>query len=241
MDTLSLFDDGDLGRVLAVVAHPDDMEYGGAAAVACWTARGVAVAYTIATSGEAGIDSLHPDRARPVREREQREACARVGVEDVRFLGFPDGTVEYSLDLRRAVAGEIRRFRPDTVVTGGFRETWPGGVLNQADHVAVGRAVVDAARDAGNRWVFPELADGGLEPWGGVRTVLAFGSPLAEHAVDVTDGFAAGVASLEAHAEYLAGLGSSAPVPAEMLEEMLGSTGRLVGVRHAVAVEVLRP
>ncbi|MCK6211266.1 PIG-L family deacetylase [Georgenia sp. EYE_87] len=239
MSFLSLFDDGDLARVLAVVAHPDDMEYGGAAAVARWTARGVDVGYAIATSGEAGIDSVPPERARPLREGEQREACARVGVTDLRFLGFPDGTVEYSLDLRRAIAREIRRFRPDAVVTGGFRETWPGGVLNQADHVAVGRAVVDAARDAGNRWVFPELAEGGLQPWGGVRTVLAFGSPLAEHAVDVTDGFAAGVASLEAHAEYLAGLGPSAPVPADMLEEMLGTTGRLVGVRHAVAVEVL--
>jgi len=240
MESLRLFDDAHLARVLAVVAHPDDMEYGGAAAVACWTARGADVAYVIATSGEAGIDSLPPDRARPLREREQREACERVGVTDLRFLGFPDGTVEYSLDLRRAIAAQIRRFRPDTVVTGGFRETWPGGTLNQADHVAVGRAVVDAVRDAGNRWVFPDLADGGLGSWDGVRTVLAFGSPLAEQAVDVSDGFAAGVASLEAHAEYLAGLGASAPVPAQMLDEMLGATGRAVGVRHAVAVEVLR-
>lgn len=241
METLSLFADGDLARVLAVVAHPDDMEYGGAAAVACWTARGVEVAYAIATSGEAGIDSLPPERARPLREREQREACARVGVTDLRFLGFPDGTVEYSLALRRAIAAQIRRFRPDTVVTGGFRETWPGGALNQADHIAVGRAVVDAVRDAGNRWVFPDLADDGLEPWTGVRTVLAFGSPLARQAVDVSDGFDAGVASLEAHAQYLAGLGQSAPVPAEMLEEILGATGRAAGVRHAVAVEVLHP
>jgi LmbE family N-acetylglucosaminyl deacetylase len=239
METLTLFDDADLARVLAVVAHPDDMEYGGAAAVACWTARGVDVAYAVVTSGEAGIDSLPPEQARPLREREQREACARVGVSDLRFLGFPDGTLEYSLDLRRAIAAQIRRFRPDTVVTGGFRETWRGGWLNQADHIAVGRAVVDAVRDAGNRWVFPDLTDAGLEPWNGVRTVLAFGSPLARQAVEVTDGFAAGVASLEAHAEYLSGLGESAPVPAEMLGEMLGATGREVCVAHAVAVEVL--
>jgi LmbE family N-acetylglucosaminyl deacetylase len=241
METLSLFDDADVARVLAVVAHPDDMEYGGAAAVACWTARGAEVAYAVVTSGEAGIDSLPPERAKPLREREQREACARVGVSDLHFLGFSDGTVEYSLELRRAIAGQIRRFRPDTVVTGGFRETWPGGMLNQADHVAVGRAVVDAVRDAGNRWVFPDLARDGLEPWNGVQAVLAFGSPLSGHAVDVTDGFAAGVASLEAHAEYLAGLGESAPSATEMVGEMLGATGRAVGVDHAVAVEVLRP
>ncbi|MPV38774.1 PIG-L deacetylase family protein [Georgenia subflava] len=239
METLTRFDDADLSRVLAVVAHPDDMEYGGAAAVATWRARGVEVGYVLATSGEAGIDSLPPEQARPLREREQREACARVGVSDVRFLGFPDGTVERTIELRRAIAAEIRRFRPDTVVTGAFRETWPGGVLNQADHVAVGHAVLDAARDAGNRWVFPELVDQGHAPWGGVRTVLAVGSPLATHGIDVSDGFAAGVASLEAHEEYLAGLGPEAPVPAEMLAEFLGATGQQLGVRHAVAVEVL--
>lgn len=238
-DGLQPYDDSSLARVLAVVAHPDDMEYGGAAAVARWTARGVDVAYVLATSGEAGIDGVAPAEAGPLRETEQREACARVGVEDVRFLGFPDGTVEYGLPLRRALAAEIRRFRPDTVVTGAFRETWPGGLLNQSDHVAVGRALVDAARDAGNRWVFPDLADDGLEPWNGVRTVLAMASPLATHAIDVTDGFDAGVASLRAHAAYLKGLGPDAPDPADLLDRMLGDAGQRAGVRHAVAVEVL--
>jgi LmbE family N-acetylglucosaminyl deacetylase len=237
--SLEKFDDSTLHRVLAVVAHPDDMEYGGSAAVAVWTGRGVDVAYVLATSGEAGIDSLPPTEAGPLREREQRAACAEVGVQDVRFLGFPDGTVEYGLALRRALCAEIRRFRPDTVVTGSFRETWPGGMLNQSDHVAVGRAVVDAARDAGNRWVFPELAHEGLEPWNGVRTVLAMASPVSTHGIDVTDGFDAAVASLEAHAQYLAGLGTDAPAPRDMLGQILGRGGSEVGTRYAVATEVL--
>jgi LmbE family N-acetylglucosaminyl deacetylase len=237
--TLEPFDDSGLQRVLAVVAHPDDMEYGGAAAVATWSARGVQVAYVLATSGEAGINSLPPAEAGPLREREQREACARVGVDDLRFLGFPDGTVEYGLPLRRALAAEIRRFRPDTVVTGSFREIWPGGMLNQSDHVAVGRSVVDAARDAGNRWVFPDLLEQRLEPWPGVRTVLALASPLATHGLDVTAGFDAGVDSLRAHDAYLAGLGSGAPDPAEFLGSMLGDAGTRLGVPYAVVVEVL--
>lgn len=162
-----------------------------------------------------------------------------MGVDDLRFLGFPDGTVEYGLPLRRALAAEIRRFRPDTVVTGSFRESWPGGMLNQSDHVAVGRAVVDAARDAGNRWVFPDLLDQGLEPWPGVRTVLALASPLATHGIDVTAGFDAGVESLKAHDAYLTGLGSGAPDPAEFLGSMLGDAGAMLGVQYAVAVEVL--
>lgn len=237
--TLERLDDSAVQRVLAVVAHPDDMEYGGAAAVAGWTKRGVQVAYVLATSGEAGIDSMPPAQAGPLREAEQREACRQVGVEDVRFLGFPDGVVEHGLPLRRALAAEIRRFRPDTVVTHNFREYWPGGGLNQADHVAVGRATVDAARDAGNRWVFTDLLDEGLEPWSGVRTVLALASPASTHGLDVTEGFDAGVRSLEAHRVYLEGLGDAAPRPADMLAEMLGEAGRALGVRYAVTAEVL--
>lgn len=238
-ETLPRFDDSGLRRVLAVVAHPDDMEYGGAAAVAQWTARGVDVAYVLATSGEAGISTMSPAEAAPVREGEQREACGRVGVSDVRFLGFPDGTVEYGLSLRRSLAAEIRRFRPDTLVTGAFREVWPGGLLNQADHIAVGRALVDAARDAGNRWLFPDLLDEGLEPWNGASVILAMGSPVPTHALDVSDGFDAGVASLEAHAEYLRALGPDMPAPRDLLDGMLGETGRQLGVRHAIPAEVL--
>jgi LmbE family N-acetylglucosaminyl deacetylase len=238
MTTLELFDDSSVRRVLAVAAHPDDMEYGGAAAVAQWTARGVEVAYALATSGEAGIDSMRPEDAAPLREQEQRAACAVVGVSDLQFLGFPDGVVEYGLPLRRAIAAEIRRFRPDTVVTASFRESWPNGMLNQADHVAVGRAVVDATRDAGNRWVFTDLVDAGLEPWNGVVSLLALGSPSPTHAIDVTKGFDAGVQSLRAHEAYLAGLGSGSPDPGEMLGMFLGETGQQVGVRYALAAEV---
>lgn len=112
-------------------------------------------------------------------------------------------------------------------------------MLNQADHIAVGRAVVDATRDAGNRWLFPDLLEAGLEPWGGVRSVLALGSPAATHVVDVTDGFDAGVASLEAHERYLAALGPAAPQPRAMLEDTLGSFGARAGVRYGLPVEVL--
>ncbi|HEX5534890.1 MAG TPA: PIG-L deacetylase family protein [Actinomycetales bacterium] len=236
---LERFDDRSVSRVLAVVAHPDDMEYGGAAAVAQWRSRGADVAYVLATSGEAGIDSLAPDRAGPLRETEQREACRRVGVHDVRFLGFPDGTVEYGLPLRRAIAREIRRFRPDTVLTSNFRERWPGGPLNQADHVAVGRAVVDAARDAGNRWVFPEHAGEGVHPWNGTRLVLALSSPDATHAIDVSEGFEAGIESLRAHQEYLVGLGEGGAQQEKFVAENLAQVGRTLGTRYALPVEVL--
>jgi LmbE family N-acetylglucosaminyl deacetylase len=223
---------------LVVVAHPDDMEYGGAAATARWVGQGKRVVYTLITSGEAGINGIAPEECGPLREIEQRAACAAVGVTDVEFLGFPDGMLEYGLPLRHAIAASIRRHRPDIVITTNFRETYGGVMLNQADHIAGGRATVDAARDAGNRWVFRDLLAAGLEPWSGVRQVWAGGSPDARHAVDVTDTFDAGLASLRAHTAYLNGLGADAPDPAEMLEGMARQCGTQLGVPMAAAFEV---
>ena len=232
--------DEDWDRALVVVPHPDDMEYGGAAVIARFTGQGKQVVYTLLTSGEAGIDGLAPEESRTVREAEQRAACADVGVTEVEFLGFPDGMLEYGLPLRRAIAASIRRHRPDIVITTNFRETYGGVMLNQADHIAGGRATLDAARDAGNRWVFRDLLDEGLEPWAGVRQVWAAGSPDATHAVDVTDTFAAGLASLHAHRAYLAGLGPDAPDPEEMLEGLARQTGTELGVPMAASMEVLQ-
>lgn len=227
-------------RALCVVAHPDDMEFGAAAAVARWTAQGKTVGYCMVTSGEAGIDSLEPAECRRVREAEQVESARIVGVEHVEFLGLPDGVLEYGVPLRAAIARAVRAFRPDVVVTGNLRETWGGRNLNQADHVATGRAVLDAVRDAGNRWVFPDqLGDpDGLEPWGGVREVWAFGSPQATHGVDTTDTFDAGVASLEAHAAYLDGLGWEHLDAREMLEGFARPVGQRLGVAFGAAFEV---
>jgi LmbE family N-acetylglucosaminyl deacetylase len=115
-------------------------------------------------------------------------------VSDVRFLAYPDGVVEYGLPLRRDIARAIRQARPTIVITGNFHDADAIGTPNQADHIATGRAVIDAIRDAGNRWLFPELLDEGLEPWGGVRAVFVAGSPIAGHGVDVTD-----TVALESH------------------------------------------
>jgi LmbE family N-acetylglucosaminyl deacetylase len=226
-------------RALCVVAHPDDLEFGAAAAVARWTGQGKTVVYCMVTSGEAGIDGMDPSECRAVREEEQRRSGAIVGVETVEFLGQPDGVLEYGVALREVICASVRRHRPEIVITGNFRDTWGGVNLNQADHIATGRAVVDAVRDAGNRWIFREQVDsGGLEPWGGVRAVWAFGSPGAAHGVDTTDTFDAGVASLEAHGAYIDGLGWADFDAREFLEGHARQTGQRMGVALAAAFEV---
>ena len=220
------------GSVLCVVAHPDDVEYGTSAAVASWTSRGVDVAYLLLTRGEAGIDTSPPARTAEVRMREQRAAAAAVGVTEVDFLTHPDGMLVYSLELRRDVARAIRRHRPDAVVVGTWAEEFVAG-LNQADHRVAGLVTLDAVRDAGNRWVFPELLEEELEPWS-PRWLLVTGHPEPTHGVDVT-GYAleGGIASLEAHTEYLAGLPDHPP-PRPMLTGVTALEGRRMGVGHAV-------
>ncbi len=237
VDTLEPLDE-DWERALCVVAHPDDMEFGAAAAVARWTGQGKTVTYCMVTSGEAGIDGMEPDECRRVREAEQIESARIVGVPSVEFLGLSDGVLEYGVELRRYIAREVRKFRPEIVITGNFRDTFGGRNLNQADHIAVGRAVLDAVRDAGNRWVFNDQLVDGLEPWGGVREVWASASPLATHAVDTTETFDAGVASLEAHAAYIAGLGWEHFDAREFLEGFGRQTGQRLGVAFAASFEV---
>jgi LmbE family N-acetylglucosaminyl deacetylase len=222
----------DWTRGMAIVAHPDDMEFGSAAAVARWTGQGKEIVYVMVTSGEAGIDGMAPDETKRVREAEQLEACKAVGVEVCEFLGFPDGVIEYGLPLRAAIAQTVRRHRPEIVMTGNFQPTFFGTRLNQADHIAVGRAVLDGVRDAGNRWVFNDQLADGLEPWGGVRQIWEAASPAARHGVDTTDTFDAGVASLAPHNANIDGRGWESCVPREVLEGF----GRQVGQRLGTQV-----
>jgi LmbE family N-acetylglucosaminyl deacetylase len=229
----------DVERILCVAAHPDDLEYGTAAAVSRWVAAGIEVAYVLVTRGEAGIDGLPPDEVGPLREQEERDGAREVGVEVVEFLdGYRDGTVEHGLPLRRDLARAIRRHRPQLVTSVTHRERFAGGGTNQADHRAVGLACVDAAADAGNRWIFPELVAEGHEPWSGVRAVALAGSPDATHAVDVTGHLDAAVRSLAAHRAYLDGLGDAAPDPDVMLGMMFEAGGARQGVEHAITFEV---
>ncbi|HET7327538.1 MAG TPA: PIG-L deacetylase family protein [Nocardioidaceae bacterium] len=226
-------------RALAVVAHPDDMEFGAAAAVARWTTQGKHVAYCMVTSGEAGIDGMDPARCAQVREAEQISSAGIVGVDEVEFLRLPDGVVEYGVALRAEIARVVRRHRPEIVITNNFRDTWDGArMLNMADHIATGRATLDAVRDAGNRWVFrQQVEDEGLEPWGGVRQVWAAGSPSSQHGVDVTDSFTTGVESLTAHDAYINGLGWTFDAE-EFLEGVCRGAGSRMGVTYGAAFEV---
>src|SRR5689334_24559175 len=231
-DVIPPFADDDFRRVLCVVAHPDDVEYGVSSAVAAWTARGVEVAYLLLTRGEAGMDSSPPERTAPLRMEEQIAGSRAVGVAEVEFLDHPDGVLEYGLGLRRYIARVIRRRKPYAVVAGSWDVEVVIG-LNQADHRVAGLAAVDALRDAANRWVFPELLDEGLKPHS-TRWLLVGGDPRPTHGVDVTgEPLERGIASLEAHGGYLAGIPGHPP-PSVLIPAITAMQGGAMGVPNAV-------
>ncbi len=231
-DLVPPFPDDAFQRVLCVVAHPDDVEYGTSSAVAAWTARGIEVAYLLLTRGEAGMDAMAPGETAQLRVREQVAGSTAVGVSQVDFLHYPDGVLVYSLALRRDIARVIRRFRPDAVLVGSWEVEFVAG-LNQADHRVAGLAALDAVRDAGNRWVFPELLAEELEPWS-PRWLLVGGDSRPTHGVDVTgEPVEQGIASLEAHREYLAGIPGHPP-PRLMISGITAMQGRRMGVGNAV-------
>lgn len=195
----------DWQRALVVAAHPDDIEYGIAAAVAVWTAAGKDVHYLLATRGEAGLAGVPPEVAGPLREDEERRSAAVVGVSRLEFLDHRDGVLVAGPELRRDLAGAIRRHRPELVVTGYFGATWsPPGMspanLNSADHRALGQSVLDAVADAGNEWIFRDLAE---PPWSGVRYIAVQEMTEPPHELHVTGEVDRAVASLMEHRRYL--------------------------------------
>jgi LmbE family N-acetylglucosaminyl deacetylase len=195
-------DDADIARILTITAHPDDVDFAAAGTVALWTDGGIEVIYCVVTDGDAGgQDEDFPRAEMPaLRRAEQIAAAKAVGVHDVRFLGYPDGRVEATLDLRRDLARVIRQVRPGRVVCPSPERNYPRIGISHPDHRAVGSAALDAVYpDARNPFAFPELREReGLAPWK-VREVWIAGSPSPTHFVDVTATFGRKIAALRAH------------------------------------------
>ena len=191
----------DIERALVITAHPDDVDYGAGGTVATWTRAGIEVRYVIATSGDAGgfDDDFPRAEMAALREREQRDAAAAVGVTEVTFLRYPDGQLYPTLDLRRDLSREIRRFRPQRVLTQSPEINWDRIYASHPDHRAAGEAALNAVYpDARNPYTFPELREAGFEAWT-VPEVWMMAGNHSNHSVDVTDAYDAKIAALRAH------------------------------------------
>jgi LmbE family N-acetylglucosaminyl deacetylase len=192
----------DLSRVLTVTAHPDDVDFGAAGTVASLVAQGIEVTYCICTDGDAGgFDPAVPRSEIPgIRRAEQLAAAKAVGVTDVRFLGYQDGRLSATQDLRRDISRVIRQVRPNLLIMQSPERNWDRLPGSHPDHLAAGEAAICAVYpDARNPWAHSELlADEGLEPWA-VKQVWIMSHPTSDHFVDITDHFDAKLAALRAH------------------------------------------
>ncbi len=197
-----MLEDNEVQRVLVVTAHPDDVDFGAAGTVASWTKAGVEVTYAIVTNGDAGgFDPAVPRSEIPaIRQAEQRAAAAATGVTDVRFLGYKDGELTVTHDLRRDISRVIRQVRPQRLLTQSPERNWARLPASHPDHLAAGEATVQAVYpDARNPFAHPTLLqDERLDAWT-VPELWLMGSATNDHWVDITDTFDAKIAALRAH------------------------------------------
>ncbi|MEX2289403.1 MAG: PIG-L deacetylase family protein [Mycobacteriales bacterium] len=197
-------------RALVVTAHPDDVDFGAGGTVASWTAEGIEVSYCICTDGDAG--GFDPDVPRRdiagIRRAEQQAAAKEVGVEDVTFLGYPDGRLTITHELRRDLSRVIRQKRPQRMMIQSPERNWERISASHPDHLAAGEAAISAVYpDARNPFAHLDLAGEGLPAWT-VDEVWVMGGTAAgpNRSVDVTDTFERKLAALRAHASQTAHL-----------------------------------
>src|SRR5690554_2232985 len=223
-------------RVLVVAAHPDDIEFGVAGSVAKWIAAGAEVTYLIVTDGSAGSNDpgVDPDELAARRRAEQQAAAEVLGVKDVRFLGFRDGTLEPTLEVRKAMTRVIREVRPDRVVTQDPTAVFVEGIyVNHPDHRAAGEATVYATfPSAGTRPIFPELLDEGYEPHS-VKELYLMLTLEPTHAVDITDAMDRKLEALFKHESQLG------PDIEEWVRQMSREMGNLAGCEYAEVYRVI--
>ncbi len=199
-------DDSEIKKVLVVSAHPDDSDFGASGTIASWIGQGIQVSYCICTNGDqGGEESGIPVEEMPAtRQREQRAAGAAIGVTDITFLNYRDGSLEPTLGLRKDIVRAIRIAQPDRMVIQSPERNWERIGASHPDHLAAGEAAIQAVYpDARNPFAFPDLMDAGLQPWR-VKEVWVTAHASPDHFVDITDYFHLKMAALHSHVSQTA-------------------------------------
>jgi LmbE family N-acetylglucosaminyl deacetylase len=226
-------------RVLALAAHPDDIEFGSAGTLAKWVDEGCEVTICLGTDGSTGTQDrqLMGDALRKVRLQEAEKAAAIIGANELVWLGYRDGYVEYTLELRRDIARVFRRFRPHRFVVMDPASIIGSDFINHPDHRAIGQASLDVSMTAGTTpGHFPELLDEGLEPWRGLREVWVAGPAGGETVVDITSTIDRKIEALLCHASQI---GDDHDVVADWIRQRTAERGAPHGFAHAESFAVL--
>lgn len=198
--------DSEIKRVLVVMAHPDDCDFGAGGTIAQWTSQGIEISYCIITNGDQGGEEsgIPVEEMAKVRQQEQRDAGKALGVTEITYLNYRDGWLMPSIELRKEIVKAIRIAKPDRMVVQSPERNWERIYSSHPDHLAAGETAIQAVYpDARNPFAFPELKAAGLEPWR-VREVWITGSPTPNHFVDITETFSKKMAALHAHVSQTA-------------------------------------
>jgi len=225
---------------MVIVAHPDDAEFACAGTVALWARDGWEIYYVICTDGGSGgpdtatdVSAVQRQQIVETREQEQRAACAVLGAQDVFFLGYTDGQLRPTLELRREIVRLLRRYRPSRVICQSPDRVWtPSYSLGRhhPDHLAAGQATLEAIYPASqNPWDFPELLAEGLTPHK-VTEVYISAPPVVNYHVDITDSMDQKLAALRAHASQI---GEEYVEIEKWLRAMSATIGQRYGVTYA--------
>jgi LmbE family N-acetylglucosaminyl deacetylase len=198
--------DSEIKRVLVVMAHPDDCDFGAGGTIAQWTSQGIEVSYCIITNGDQGGEEsgIPLEQMAAVRQQEQRDAGKALGVSQITYLNYRDGWLAPSMELRKEIVKAIRIAKPDRMVVQSPERNYERVFASHPDHLAAGETAVQAVYpDARNPFAFTDLKEAGLEPWR-VREVWMTGSPNPNHFVDITETFEKKIAALHAHVSQTA-------------------------------------
>jgi len=198
--------DSEIKRVLAINAHPDDSDFGASGTIAQWVKKGIHVSYCICTNGDqGGEESGIPVEEMPeVRQREQRAAGAAIGVTDITFLNYRDGSLEPTLGLRKDLVRAIRIAQPDRLLCQSPERNWDRIGASHPDHLAAGEGAIQAVYpDARNPFAFLDLAAEGHLPWR-VKEVWMMGHATPDHFVDITETFELKMKALHSHVSQTA-------------------------------------
>jgi LmbE family N-acetylglucosaminyl deacetylase len=222
---------------MAIVAHPDDIEFSCAGTLAKWSRNGARISYVLCTSGDVGIDEKGMTRARAtdIREAEQIDASKIIGVSEVIFLREPDGMLQPTLDLRKKIVREIRRFRPEVVVCGDPTIVWAGDdYINHPDHRAAATAALDAVFPAaGQPNLFEELEDEGIFAFK-PRKVFVTSWTGMDHYINIEDTIDIKIEALKAHRSQMRDWD-----PEEMIREWAADAGKGKEMAYAEGYRVV--
>lgn len=231
--------DEEISKVLIVTAHPDDLDFGCSGSIALWVRKGIEVSYVICTNGDqGGEDPSVPREEMPkIRQKEQRDAGAVVGVSQITFLGYRDGWLEPTIQLRKEIVRQIRIHKPDRLVIQSPERNWDRLFSSHPDHMAAGEAAIQAVYpDARNAFAFEDLLkEEGLEPHR-VKEVWVMSAKDPNHVVDITETIDLKIKALHAHVSQTA----HNPKMEEMIRSWGERSAEIMGLGAGKYAEIFR-